>query len=324
MIKSNEYGHELRLIKSLLIVTSLKKGEDLTAKNLIEKFDKKLEWMPLDNLMIDEEIWDYAVSQKKYDPKFIFCHPEILLHYPITSLYYRGLCGLSQKAAKNYFGAVENLERGNPRARIDYKKAELMARTYNTFICSIIKNSTYWTLENGYRTIIATMGISLDGTMRNKIGDIAEERIKTLILEWLIDNGLIKDENLTKEKIYEELPRDCLLKKDVLMRFGSEPDISFSVNDKLIAVIEIKGGTDPAGALERYGAATKSFQHSIEINRRCKNFYLCAVFTKELKKRINEDRLVEKSFDIIKLIQNPTYRSDFFKEIFHHTLRLIQ
>jgi len=88
-------------------------------------------------------------------------------------------------------------------------------------------------------------------------------------------------------------------------------------------VIEIKGGTDPAGALERYGAATKSFQHSIEMNRRCKNFYLCAVFTKELKRRINEDCLVEKSFDIIKLIQNPAYRSDFFKEIFHHTLRLI-
>jgi hypothetical protein len=31
----------------------------------------------------------------------------------------------------------------------------------------------------------------------------------------------------------------------------------------LLAVVEIKGGIDPAGALERYVAATKSFQHAL-------------------------------------------------------------
>ncbi|MFQ5631304.1 MAG: hypothetical protein ACE5I1_21235 [bacterium] len=111
--------------------------------------------------------------------------------------------------------------------------------------------------------------------------------------------------------------------KNFVMYFGSEPDVSFYKKDELLVVVEIKGGTDAAGTLERYGAATKSFQHSIETSRRCKSFYLAAVFTDELKRRISEDRQVEKAFDIIEILDNPKIRADFFNEIFHHTLRLI-
>lgn len=323
MTKPNNYTDELRFVKSLLIVTSLQKRRDLRAKKTIEHFNKSLTWHPLNNLMIDKDIWKYVIEEKKYDPKFIFCHPEVLLEEPITSLYYRGLCGLSIKAAKNYFGAVENLESGNPRARIDTNKANKMACIYNTFICSIIKNSTDWTLENGYRTIIATMGITLDGRMRNKIGEIAEERIKILILEWIWENGLLIIPEISKEDIYETHSKDWILKNNIRMVFSSEPDVSFYSDDNLIAVIEIKGGTDPAGALERYGAATKSFQHALETSKRCKNFYLSATFTEELKRRIKKDRLVEKEFDIVEILDNPEVRSEFFKEVFHHTLRLV-
>lgn len=275
------------------------------------------------SLGIDGQVWKYVVEQKEYDPKFVFCHPDVLMKVPAASLYYRGLCGLSMKIARSYFGAIENLESGNRRARINRAKAIKMATTYNTFVCSIIKNSTDWTLENGYRTIIATIGITLDGQIRNKIGEIAEERIKTLVLEWLIEKRLIKDPKLTKENIYQQLPKSCDLIQDFHMHFGSEPDISFYKENDLLAVIEIKGGTDAAGALERYGAATKSFQHSLETNKRCRNFYLAAVFTPELERRMNEDRLVEKSFDIIEILDDPAARENFFKEVFHHTLRLI-
>lgn len=321
MAKSNKYTDELRAIRSLLIVTSLQKREDLKAKTLVEKFEDELNWTPLRNLMIDQEVWNYVVNDKGYDPKLVFCHPQVLRHHTSTSLYYRGLCGLSLKAAKDYFGTVESLETSNQGDRLQDAKALKMSRTYNTFICSIIKNSFVWTLENGYRTIIATLGITLDGKMRNKIGEIAEERIKTLVVEYLIDRQLIFSPVITKEDSYA--PRKFDLLNEVAMEFGSEPDISFSQKGELLAVIEIKGGTDPAGALERYGAATKSFQHSIETSKRCKNFYLAAVFTSELERRINEDRLVEKAFDIIKILDDSAERMEFFKEIFHHTLRII-
>lgn len=321
MAKSNKYTDELRAIRSLLIVTSLQKREDLKAKKLVESFEGELNWNPLKDLMIEQEVWDYVVNKKEYDPKLVFCHPQVLLYHTSTSLYYRGLCGLSLKAVKDYFGAVESLEESNQGNRLQDAKALKMSRTYNTFICSIIKNSIDWTLENGYRTIIATLGITLDGKMRNKIGEIAEERIKTLVVEYLIEQQLIISPLFAKEEIYSTRKFDLI--NDVTMEFGSEPDIAFSQKGELLAVIEIKGGTDPAGALERYGAATKSFQHSIASSKRCKNFYLTAVVTDEMERRINEDRLVEKAFDIIKILDNPSERAIFFKEIFHHTLRII-
>ncbi|RJP30626.1 MAG: XcyI family restriction endonuclease [Candidatus Omnitrophota bacterium] len=318
-----EYSEEIRRFRSLLIVTSLQKRRDLHALHFIQNYLEDLDWNLLDHFLIDQEVWVYVVDTQKYDPKLVFCHPDILLANPSTCLYYRGLCGLSLKAAKEYMGSVDMFEMGKSKTALGEEKALKIARTLNTFICSVIKNSTDWTLENGKRTIIATLGITLDGVMRNKIGHVAEERIRTLILEWLLENELIISPKITRDQIYSEISPVYTLPQNTIMRFGSEPDISFIRDDALKLVIEIKGGIDPAGALERYGAATKSFQHSISISPRCKNFYLSASFTQELNKRINEDRLVERAFDIIELLDNPKMRERFFEEIFHHTLRLI-
>ncbi len=97
----NDYKEELRLIRSLLIVTSLQRKEDIKARDSITKFENPLDWKPLDSLMIEKEVWDYIVENKNYDPKLAFCHPDVLMHDAKTSLYYRGLTGLSQKAAKD-------------------------------------------------------------------------------------------------------------------------------------------------------------------------------------------------------------------------------
>ena len=60
-----------------------------------------------------------------------------------------------------------------------------VAQLYNAVISSIIEGSTGWTLENGYRNVIANMGIGLDGTVRNLIGQDAEQLVKTRIRKWL-------------------------------------------------------------------------------------------------------------------------------------------
>lgn len=319
------YSDNLRKVKSLLIVTSLQKRTDLKVFNTLSKLEIEPDWNPLSDLMIEKEAWEYVVEEMSYDPKHVFCHPEVIIELPVSSFYYRGLTGLSIKAAKDYIGSIENLEKGNVRAKIDYKKALKMARVYNTFICTIIKGSTDWTLENGKRTLVATLGITLDGIMRNKVGAIAEERIRSLVYDWLQNKDLII--NSEKESNLDELPRLCTLENNIIMKFASEPDISFSRtidnSEELLAVIEIKGGIDPAGALERYGAATKSFQHSLNENQRCKNFFLSAVYTQELKNRIQDDRLVEKYYDIIDILEKPKIRDDFFRELFHYSLRII-
>lgn len=323
----NSYTDSLRKVKSLLIVTSLQKKTDIEIFEQLNQLQIDLRWQPLSNLMIDDEIWEYISDQKKYDPKLVFCHPDILKILPLSSLYYRGLSALSIKAAKDYFGAIEKIESGSPRVKISDDKALKMARVYNTFICSIIKGSTDWTLENGKRTIIATLGITLDGVMRNKIGAIAEERIRTLVVEWLMDKGLIINPISEINSGVSEIKKVYQLVNDMTMKFSSEPDISFIKNpdkgNELVAVVEIKGGIDPAGALERYGAATKSFQSALRENQKCRNFFLSAVYTTELENRIATDRLVEKYYDVIKILEEPDIREEFFNELFHYSLRII-
>lgn len=319
---SADYKEHLRLTRSLLIVSSLQDRQDKKALAVIEGYANPLAWEPLHDLMIEPEVWAYVVETQGYAPKLVFCHPDVLKAGPISSLHYRGLCGLSLKTAQDYVGALASLEAGNPRARLSDDKAQKMARVYNTFICSIIKNSSDWTLENGYRTIIATLGITLDGVMRNTIGSIAEKRIRTLVLEWLQRQGLLRSPGLTRQQITDEIPNQIELADNVNMRFGSEPDIAFYRAGQLLATVEIKGGTDSAGALERYGAATKSFQQAIASSPQCKNFYLAAVYTPELERRMDADRLVERRFDLISLLDSPTERTAFFTELFHHTLRL--
>lgn len=324
---TSKYTEDLRLLKSLLIVTSLQKRNDLKALEAIQEISLPIEWEPLDRLMIDQEVWGYAVSEKRYNPKIIFCHPDILLSNPITSLYYRGVSGLSLKAARNYFGTIDGLEAGRKGARLDKNKALRMTQTYNTFICSIIKNSTDWTLENGHRTIVATLGITLDGIMRNKVGAIAEERIRSLIVEWVTKQNLVATSTSGVGYLDDPLPKVFALKEGIVMSFSAEPDVSFqreTGNSRdLLAVVEIKGGIDPAGALERYGAATKSFQHAVKASSRCRNFYLAAVYTPELERRIEADRLVDKYFHIIEVLESSKTRDEFFMELFHHALRLL-
>ncbi|MGH9436951.1 MAG: XcyI family restriction endonuclease, partial [Terriglobia bacterium] len=320
-----EYTQELNLMRSLLIVTALQKREDDRAIRYIREYKSKLAWKPLVELMIDEEVWAYATERQRYDPRLVFSHPDILMSRPSTSLYYRALCGLSLKAVRSYFGSVESLEAGGPQARLTEPKARKMARVYNTFICSIIKNSTDWTLENGRRTILATLGITLDGKMRNRVGRIAEDRVRRLVVDWLNERDLIEKPTITKEEMLREdrIPRVFELRGGITMRFGSEPDIEFTRGNDVLAVVEIKGGIDPAGALERYGAATKSFQHAEVRGARCRNFYLGGVFTAELRRRIARDRLVEKSFDVVEILQFPDKREQFLYELFHHALRLV-
>ncbi len=321
--EKNEYTDNLRKLKSQLLTSALKEKRDELAFKALKKIKAPLDWESRGGLMIDESAWDHVVKRLGHDPKEVFCHPDVLLECPITSIYYRGLAGLSIKAARDYVGAIENLEKGSVRSRLTRSKAVAMARTYNTFVCSIIKNTTEWTLEDGKRTVIATLGITFDGVMRNKIGEIAEERVRSLLIEWLTAKQLIAWSTPASMIHAKSVQKEYQLRNGLVMQFASEPDISFLKNDDLVAVVEIKGGIDPAGALERYGAALKSFEDAIKKSPKCKTFYIGGVFTEELKRRMDADRLVEKSFNVIEILQQPAAREDFLKELFHHTLRVV-
>ena len=133
MSATSDYVDELVLMKSLLIVTSLQKRRDVRAAKAVARYEDDLDWTRYGDLMIDDAVWKYAVEKKRYKPQTVFCHPDLLAALPETSLYYRGLCGISLKAAKKFCSGVDKMETGRLRNPLDSDKALRTARAYNTW-----------------------------------------------------------------------------------------------------------------------------------------------------------------------------------------------
>ena len=138
---------------------------------------------------------------------------------------------------------------------------------------------------------------------------MAEELIKTRIANWLDRRELIINGDGTT----------FLLPDDINMVFGSEPDIRFERGSRLLATIEIKGGTDPAGALERLGAMMKSFR---ETHPGCVNFLIAGVVTDEMQSRLEKIGVV-KTFLLHELQEGGQTWNGFTYELFHHVLRIV-
>ena len=150
--------------------------------------------------------------------------------------------------------------------------------------------------------------------MRNVIGRDAENRVKDRIKEWLDSKQLILERNEAATKF--------ILTRGYLMKFGSEPDIEFqqTVGNELrtMATIEIKGGKDRAGALERLGAMQKSFE---ETPPGCVNFLVAGVVTQQMQARLDQMGVV-KVFMLDSLDYDESEWSKFINELFHYTIRI--
>ena len=222
--------------RSEVIAQRIQQRTDLALRQAIAGFPDELTFTPLDELMISQEAWDHVTSSG-FDPKLVFAHPLLLTQHPRASAYYRGIALLPRKRVTEIAVAVDSWEDGTRTTAVREAHVIRVARLYNAVISSIIEGSTGWTLENGYRNVIANMGIGLDGTVRNIIGQDAEQLIKTRIRDWLDSRQLIVQHNA--EQTQFELP------DGYSMRYGSEPDVEFSqvVNGepRVVATIEVKG-----------------------------------------------------------------------------------
>ena len=301
--------------RSSLISGRIRRRSDIELKGLIDKSSIELDFSHQDDLMISEAAWAY-VHSSGIEPQLVFAHPDLLIEHPRVSEYYRGIALLSQKRVSSLAGSVSSWEDANrkSKARVTPEKAKEVARLYNAVISSIIEGSTDWTLENGFRNILATMGIGLDGTMRNVIGQDAEKIVKDRIKEWLEGENLIVGRN-SDETVFA-------LPDGYKMRFGSEPDIEFRKSEEgvesVVATIEIKGGKDPAGALERLGAVQKSFEAT---PTNCVNMLVAGIVTTEMQKRLAELR-VNRTFMLDQIEHDGPQWEEFLNEVFHYTIRI--
>ena len=283
--------------------------QDVAVRDRIERFRPKPRYAKRE-LCIAKEAWR-KVADAGIKRRLVFAHPDLLKAIPEASLHYRGIALLSRKRVQEIAGSVDTWERSPQKARVGEEKALKVSRLYNAVISAILLDRTDWSLDDGYRNILATIGITEDGAMRNIIGQEAEQAIKDRLIDWVRGEQLLI-------RAASEPPAKWALKGDIVMRFGSEPDISFERNDKLAVLIEIKGGKDPAGALERLGAVKKTFD---EAPVDCKNFLVAGVVTTTMRERLEEMRM-EDDFDIEGLLHDDLAWARFLNEIFHHALRL--
>ncbi len=303
--------------RALIISERVRRRSDIEARRLIEAFDGELDFENrLEELAIAQEAWEYVIDAG-IDPKLVFAHQNMLQAHPETSLHYRGIATLSLKRVHAMATQVKSWEDGTYRQAPTPQRCERVARVYNAVTSVIITGADGWTLENGYRNVLATIGIMEDGALRNIIGQEGEAAVKERLTDWLAAN----------EEIATQV--DGLItvlgpERNLRMVYGSEPDICFErLNPdgewQIESTVEIKSGTDPAGALERLGAIQKSFA---ETPARSRNFAVLGVVTPEMRRRLN-DMNVARDFSLYRVLHAPDSWDNFVREIFHHTLRII-
>ncbi len=303
--------------RALIISERISRRLDIKARHLIEAFEGDLDFEnQLEELAIAPEAWEY-INNAGIDPRLVFAHQDMLRAHPETSLHYRGIATLSLKRVQAMAAQVKSWEDGKYRQAPRPERCQRVARVYNAVTSVIITGTDGWTLENGYRNVLATIGITEDGALRNIVGQEGEDAVKERLTDWLAANGEIEAQ---VDGAITILGTEGTLR----MVYSSEPDISFqrripSGEWQIESTIEIKSGTDPAGALERLGAIQKSFS---ETPIRSRNFAVLGVVTPEMRRRLDEMN-VARDFSLYRILHDAGSWEDFVQEIFHHTLRII-
>ena len=304
--------------RALIISARVRKRDDLDIRGIIARYEGELDFeCRLEELAIAREAWDH-VRLQGIEPRMVFAHPELLRDHPNASLHYRGIAILSQKRVQTLAGQVSKWEDGTLKRRPSMAKCLKVARVYNAVISVIITGTDEWTIENGYRNILVTIGITQDGSLRNIVGDEGEQAVKDKIRDWLKSDGRIKTDRISETTVLlgEE--------RGIRMVYSSKPDISFeSLSEteewQITSTIEVKSGTDPAGALERLGAIEKSFA---ETPARSRNFVVLGIQTPEMHRRL-QDLNIANEFLLYEILNDEDKWAEFLEEVFHHTLRLI-
>lgn len=215
-------------------------------------------------------------------------------------VYYRNIAALSQKAVGYLTNiAVKKHEEDKVNRRLlTEAQALTLARLFNTHISLIIDSSIESLSKDELQGLLLTStGAQIDGSWRNKIGEEAEKIVQRLLVKEAKERNLLlalipitgsavalyDPAQIDEQLGHIEQYRGILLTNRTSILFSSEPDISLlNKQGSTVGVIEVKGGADPAGALERYGAAKKSFEESRRDNARVKTILVASCITSEV------------------------------------------
>lgn len=265
-----------------------------TANKLQNVDGQQYEWN-LDGLQISQKAWQTVIHSNRH-PVEVFCHPEIVTQDEHFVLYYQFLAMISGKSI-SHLGFSSNYETNCKRFKKDHQEATRYARRINELVSTLVENNPDGTIEKDDLTIWRAMqaGSTSGGSWRNHKGDMEEIRIKRQMFQEFKNSGHIPQDKEYESAFGFSIP---LVGTEYVLEFKSEPDIGIRKSDakQYEIVVEIKGGIDPAGVLERYGAILKSFRSERSKNPGIKTYLTTqrAAYTDEAKERITStDEITE-------------------------------
>ena len=201
------------------------------------------------------------------------------------------------------------------------------AKLFNSHISAIIESTLTISFEDIKSLMFSSAGATIDGSWRNKIGEEAETMVKSYIIRFCLNENLIYsmiDRSRSPEPFDNKVDyisnileyKGAKLQNQKSILFSSEPDIIFiDKSGKSIAVIEVKGGADPAGALERLGAIKKSLTRPATITPMSKQFCWLAVLLKKWKFDCMPDKFIDSFFNLTSIINDMDKRQEFLVKI---------
>ena len=302
----------------------------------IAHLSKNYDWKKSKEWGISEEAFK-QINKTSLSLIQVFAHPRLLREHPNLTAYYRNVSALSQKSVSYLIKVnVNRFENKNPLA-MNETEATSLSRLFNEHISLIIESALErFSNKELYGLLFASTGAQIDGSWRNAIGIEAEKIVQKLFIKEAIDRKqlntfLLKDNSKSVEQVdltnigkqldrCEEF-RGFSLTNQKTVLFSSEPDISLlDKNGNTLAVIEVKGGTDPAGALERYGAAKKSFEASLRSNQKTFTILLASCITDEVDRRVKTDKTIKKYYNLTSLLIKDEHKKNFLKWVFNEFL----
>lgn len=206
-------------------------------------------------LGISQTAWD-RVIHRGIKPIVVFAHPHVLGTVPHSAGYYRMLSMVSQKSMNRIGLATAHYEETTTTPNPAVSQA--IAHRLNEIISLLIESDEEIDAREFDLWRGMTAGSQAQGSWQNTKGSTVEALVKTMLRRRLRDRQLVDEESSNDARM--------TLKDGRKVVFADEPDVGIYREDRIIAALEIKGGIDTAGVLERVGAAMKSLSRAKESN----------------------------------------------------------
>ncbi len=263
-----------------------------------------LEWK-LDQLGIQQEAWN-KVIHSGIKPILLFAHPEVLTSVRRSVAYYRMMAVVSQKSMTQIGLDTIAFEEGSDIP--SEETAIRIAAHLNKLISQLILGDAVLNRRelDLWRGMAA--GTQAQGSWQNQKGREIEQLVFGIIRDRV--RTLMPHASLDANKI--------TLPDGRTIQFGSDPDIALlNTSNEYLVVVEVKGGIDPAGVLERLGASIKSLQPIKQTYPACITVLLLRrnALTERVKQQIEQSTDIDYYFIIEDLFESFSTQSEFFQVI---------